>query len=172
MQKVMIKNSLLDFKNALGINNFSKELSETEFRFISIVAEAEAKEETINLTTISEQLKVTRSAITQIANKLQEKDYVEKYTLPTNKKEIYLKTGKKAIEQYNKIMEKISYFFEKLFDEIGQEGMDNLERYISISKKIGYELKEKGEEYVAFKKHCKELYCRRRNSTCVKRCKY
>jgi hypothetical protein len=57
MQKVMIKNSLLDFKNALGINNFSKDLSETEFKFISIVAESEINDKTINLTTISDDLK-------------------------------------------------------------------------------------------------------------------
>ena len=145
MQKVIIKNSLIDFKNALGINNFSNELTETEFKFISIVAEAEMKEQTINLTSISDELRVTRSAITQIANKLEKKEFIEKYTLPTNKKEIYLKTGKKATEQYNKIMEKISYFFEKLFKEIGQEGIDNIERYIAICKKIGYELKEMGE---------------------------
>ena len=39
-------------------------------------------------------------------------------------------------------MSKISYFFEELFNEIGQEGIENIERYISIAKKIGLKMKE------------------------------
>ena len=70
------------------------------------------------------------------------KQYIEKYTLTTNKKEIYLKIGQKAIEQYDIVMSKISYFFEELFDEIGQEGIENIERYIGIAKKIGLKMKD------------------------------
>ena len=141
MQKNEIKKSLFDFKNALGINNFSSELSETEFKLISLVAEAQENNYDIKLSEISEKLNVTRSAITQVTNKLVEKKYIEKYTLETNKKEIYLKIGQKAIEQYNIVMSKITTFFERLFKEIGQEGIENIERYIEVAKKIGLEMK-------------------------------
>lgn len=142
MQKINVRNALLDFKKALGINNFSNELSETEFKLISLVSDAQSVDENINLTKISEELNITRSAVTQIATKLEKKKYIEKYTLSSNKKEIYLKIGEKAIEQYNMIMEKISLFCEKLFNEIGQEGVDNIDRYINICKRIGLEMKE------------------------------
>ena len=99
LQKNEIKTALFDFRNALGINNFSKDLSETEFHLIALVAEAQDNNYNIKLTEISEKLNVTRSAITQVTNKLVEKQYIEKYTLPTNKKEVYLKIGQKAIEQ-------------------------------------------------------------------------
>jgi len=145
MEKEKIRNSLMEFKNALGICNFSKELSETEFNLISIVTEHQKNREHINLTTLSERLNVTRSAVTQLANKLENKGYIEKYSLLTNKKEIYLKIGKKAIEQYNMIMDKITMFFEKLFKKIGQEGIDNIEKYIAIAKEIGEEMKKEGE---------------------------
>ena len=145
MQKNEIKKSLFDFKNALGINNFSSELSETEFKLISLVAEAQENNYDLKLTEISEKLNVTRSAITQVTNKLVEKKYIEKYTLETNKKEIYLKIGEKAIEQYNIVMGKIATFFERLFVEIGQEGIENIERYIEVAKKIGLEMKMEGE---------------------------
>ena len=141
MRKNEIKKSLFDFKNALGINNFSSELSETEFKLISLVAEAQENNYDIKLSEISEKLNVTRSAITQVTNKLVEKKYIEKYTLETNKKEIYLKIGEKAIEQYNIVMGKIATFFERLFVEIGQEGIENIERYIEVAKKIGLEMK-------------------------------
>ena len=141
MRKNEIKKSLFDFKNALGINNFSSELSETEFKLISLVAEAQENNYDIKLSEISEKLNVTRSAITQVTNKLVEKKYIEKYTLETNKKEIYLKIGKKAIEQYNIVMSKITTFFERLFKEIGREGIENIERYIEVAKKIGLEMK-------------------------------
>ena len=145
MKKNEIKKALFDFKNALGINNFSKELSETEFNLIALVSEAQDENYNIKLTEISEKLNVTRSAITQVTNRLVEKQYIEKYTLPSNKKEVYLKIGQKAVEQYDIVMEKISYFFEELFDEIGQEGILNLERYISVAKKIGQKMKEESE---------------------------
>ena len=146
MQKNRIKSALFDFRNALGINNFSKDLSETEFRLISLVSEAQDSDYNIKLTEISEKLNVTRSAITQVTNKLVEKEYIEKYTLPTNKKEVYLRIGKKAIEQYDKVVAKITFFFEKLFEEIGQEGVDNIERYIDIAKKIGMQMKMESEK--------------------------
>lgn len=146
MQKNRIKSALFDFRNALGINNFSKDLSETEFRLISLVSEAQDSDYNIKLTEISEKLNVTRSAITQVTNKLVEKEYIEKYTLPSNKKEVYLRIGKKAIEQYDKVVAKITFFFEKLFEEIGQEGVDNIERYIDIAKKIGMQMKMESEK--------------------------
>lgn len=145
MQNLQIKQSFMDFKKALGINHFSKELSETEFKLISLVSDAYDNNENINLITISNELNITRSAVTQLVKKLEEKGYVERYMLNTNKKEIYLKVGNKAISQYNNIMEKISYFFEKLYAEVGQEGMDDIERYIQIFKKIGKEMKEECE---------------------------
>ena len=65
----------------------------------------------------------------------------DNFVRQTNKKEIYLKIGKKAIEQYNIVMSKITTFFERLFKEIGQEGIENIERYIEVAKKIGLEMK-------------------------------
>ena len=145
MQNLQIKHSFMDFKKALGVNHFSKELSETEFKLIALVADAYDNNENINLITISNELNITRSAVTQLAKKLEEKGYVERYMLSTNKKEIYLKVGSKAISQYNNIMEKISCFFERLYSEVGQEGMDDIERYIQVFKKIGKEMKEECE---------------------------
>ena len=145
MQKISIRETLMDFRNALGIYHFSKELTETEFNLISIVTEKMEENENINLSSLSNMLNITRSAVTQIVNKLEKKGYIEKYTLSTNKKEIYLKIGSKAIEQYNKVMDRIVLFFERLFEEVGQEGMENIHKYINVAKKIGKEMKAKGE---------------------------
>ena len=145
MQNVQIKQSILDIKKALGINYLSKDLSETEFKLITLVSDADDHNENINLIKISNELNITRSAVTQLANKLEGKGYIKKYTLSTNKKEIYLTVGSKAIAQYNIIMEKISVFFEKLYNEVGQEGIEDVERYINLFKKIGKEMKEEGE---------------------------
>ena len=137
-----IRNSIIEFKKAFGISNFSKELTDTEFNLIAIVNEYCENEQNINLTTISDKLNITRSAVTQLATKLELKGYIEKYTLESNKKEIYLKIGNKAIKQYQFIMDQVSIFFERLFNEVGQEGIDNIQKYIDIAKKIGKEMKE------------------------------
>ncbi len=145
MTRGNIKQSLMEFKNALGVGNFSNELSETEFKLLSLVADAQNVNNNINLTTISSALNVTRSAVTQMVNKLVEKNYIEKYTLETNKKEIYLKIGKNAYEQYNIVMEKMTLFFERLFEAIGPEGVENLQNYLDIAKQIGENLKKECE---------------------------
>ena len=112
------------------------------------------KQEHINLTTLSDKLGVTRSAITQIANKLEKKCYIEKYTLSSNKKEIYLKIGAKALEQYNIVMDKITEFFERLYLEIGKEGIEQLSYYFSVARRIGSEIKRESERNVEIKEHC------------------
>ena len=146
MKKHEIRAKFLEFKNSIGVTNFTSELSDTEFNLLSFVTEYQEKQEHINLTTLSEKLGVTRSAITQMVNKLEKKMYIEKYTLSTNKKEVYLKIGAKALEQYNIAMDKITIFFERLFLELGVEGMANLSRYFSIAKKISKELKRESEQ--------------------------
>lgn len=145
MTRGNMKQSLMEFKNALGVGNFSKDLSETEFKLLSLVSDAQNSNDHINLTTISSALNVTRSAVTQMVNKLVEKEYIEKYTLETNKKEIYLKIGKNAYEQYNIVMEKMTLFFERLFEAIGPEGVENLQNYLDIAKQIGENLKKECE---------------------------
>ena len=40
MKKHEIRAKFLEFKNSMGLNNFSSELSETEFNLLSIVTEA------------------------------------------------------------------------------------------------------------------------------------
>lgn len=154
MKKHEIRAKFLEFKNSIGINNFSSELSETEFNLLSIVTEYQEKQEHINLTTLSDKLGVTRSAITQIATKLEKKKYIEKYTVSTNKKEIYLKIGEKALEQYNIAMDKITEFFERLYLEIGREGLEKLSYYFSVARKIGAEIKRESEGHVEIKEHC------------------
>ena len=141
MDRIGIKKSLFEFKNSLGIYHFSNDLSDTEFKLISLVTRAQEMKEDINLTTLSNELNITRSAVTQIANKLEKKEYVEKYTTSTNKKEVYLRIGKQAIEKYEHILSKVSEFFARLINEIGQEGIENLERYLTIGRRIGQEMK-------------------------------
>ena len=57
-------------------------------------------------------------------------------------------------DKIKNIMDKITDFFERLFLEIGEEGMVNLSRYFSIAKKISSEMKKESERDVKIKENC------------------
>ena len=54
----------------------------------------------------------------------------------------YHKIGKRGKKRH----ETLIIFFERLFLELGVEGMANLSRYFSIAKKISKELKRESEQ--------------------------
>ena len=66
---------------------------------------------------IAKRLGITKSALSQIAKKLEEKGWLEKYRCNNNKKEIFLKVtpqGKNVYITYSKAMHE--FFFKDIFD--------------------------------------------------------
>ena len=112
MQKNEIKKSLFDFKNALGINNFSSELSETEFKLISLVAEAQENNYDLKLSEISENYDISRAAVLDTIKRSKKilEDYEKKLQLIKKfhqRKEIYDKIKELKIDVVNQYLEEI-----------------------------------------------------------------
>lgn len=64
------------------------------------------------MTYISKELGITKGTLTKSINKLESKGIVERYKLPTNKKEIYIKVTEKGEKIYNQYLE---FTYEALF---------------------------------------------------------
>lgn len=97
----------------------------------------------INAVEISKQMNVTRSAVTQMSNKLEGRGLIEKYTKPDNKKEKYIRlteSGREILTEYEKQHEeandKMCIYLSSLSDE--ERGtllkfLDNLHQCMPIS---------------------------------------
>ncbi len=73
----------------------------SEINFMKTISGADE----INSVEIANKMKITRSAVTQMCNKLEDRDLIEKYSKPDNKKEKYLRlteTGIRTLADYEK----------------------------------------------------------------------
>lgn len=81
-----------------------KELSETEsseINFLKTIADSEG----IKAVDISNKMNITRSAVTQMTQKLEDRDLIERYSTPDNKKEKHIKlteAGRNTISSFEK----------------------------------------------------------------------
>lgn len=85
-----------------------KELSESEsseINFLQVIESSTQMNTEINAVELANQMNVTRSAVTQMCNKLEERGLIEKYSKPDNKKEKYLRlteSGVKTLDDFEK----------------------------------------------------------------------
>lgn len=98
---------------------------------------------TINMTELSRQLGVTKSAVTKIVAKLEKQDLIRRYKYIKNQKEIFLHLTQKGVDAYNghkiyhaAMNKTIEQYFSGLSDEKGQEILNFLELYLSEMKKL------------------------------------
>lgn len=123
-----------------------KELSDSESSEINFLQEIDASTQgggEINAVELANQMSVTRSAVTQMCNKLEERDLIEKYLKPDNKKEKYLrltKAGNKALKDFEKEHMEANDRMCTYINSLGEserktviEFMDNLQQCMPIS---------------------------------------
>ena len=94
----------------LGLYN---DVSLSQIQVLEYVLEVENQK----MSDIAKRLGITKSALSQIAKKLEEKGWLEKYRCNNNKKEIFLKVtaqGKNVYITYSKAMHE--FFFKDIFD--------------------------------------------------------
>ena len=86
-----------------------------------------------NVTKLAESFYMTRSAISKLTKKLIEKDLIESYQKPINKKEIYFRLTKRG-KEISKIHEKLHKEFKErdkiIFDQVTEEQYDIMLNFV------------------------------------------
>lgn len=123
-----------------------KELSESEsseINFLNAIKSANDTSCEINAVLLANEMGVTRSAVTQMCNKLEERKLIEKYSKPDNKKEKYLRLTDDGVialkdyeEEHKAANDKMCKYINGL--DAAQrktlvEFMDNLQQFMPIS---------------------------------------
>lgn len=105
------------------------------------------KTELPNVTKIADNMQMTRGAISKMTKKLLAKGLIEKYTLESNKKEIYFRLTESGLELY-KEHEKRHKLWEqrdsKFLERYSPEEMEIITKFM---KEFNMYLEEKIEEY-------------------------
>lgn len=115
-------------KDFEGINFFSgdAQLGKTEFRLLrEIVMEGEKGGRIIS-SELARRLGVTRSAISQIVTKLEEKNIVQRVDSPTDKKIAYVQLSDRALSIFEEQCTQANALMERAVKEFGEDRLREL----------------------------------------------
>lgn len=103
-----------------------------------------------NVTKLAEHFYMTRGAISKVMKKLIQKNLVERYQKPENKKEIYFKLtseGKAVYKTHEKLHKEFEARDEVVFESVTEEQFDNMLHFIEMySQHLDKEIKRQGIE--------------------------
>lgn len=96
-------------------------LSQTEFRLLlEVILEGEKGRDIIS-SELARRLGITRSAVSQIVNKLEERNVIKRVPSPTDKKIAYIKLSDAAVSVVNEHCERVNTVMERVVGEYGEE---------------------------------------------------
>lgn len=100
-------------------------LTKTEFRILREIVVEERQGNRIISSELARRVGVTRSAISQIVTKLEERDVLQRTDAPDDRKIAYVNLSQKAHDIFNKECELVNANMEKVVEEFGTEKMEN-----------------------------------------------
>ena len=114
------------FMEGLDIMPASVNLSQTEFRLIrEIVMEREAGKKIIS-SEIARRLNVTRSAVSQIVSKLEQRGVVERQASPTDRKIFYIVLSESSMNVFQKQCDEANKLINRVIEVFGKDKTDKL----------------------------------------------
>lgn len=100
-------------------------LTKTEFRILREIIVEEQQGNHIISSELARRVGVTRSAISQIVTKLEERNVLKRTDAPDDKKIAYVELSDKAHGLFDKECEQVNFNMEKIVNEFGAQKMDN-----------------------------------------------
>ena len=132
------------FMEELTLIPVNVKLSQTEFRMLrEIIIEKELGKQIIS-SELSRRLGITRSAVSQLVTKLEERGVVKRVASPTDRKIFYVDLSDKAAEEFRGQWEQASAFVDRVVEEFGVENTENL---IATCEKFAQTLKTVRKEF-------------------------
>ncbi|MGG6312157.1 MarR family transcriptional regulator [Paenibacillus macerans] len=101
-----------------------------------------------NVTKLAESLYMTRGAISKLTKKLMEKDLIESYQKPDNKKEIYFRLteqGKIIYQIHEELHQEFQERDKAVFEQVTEEQFDSMLNFMEkYSRHLDAEIKKQG----------------------------
>lgn len=131
MQEILAVHKSMDFSKLF---NRIFPFNPTEFQMMKIVLEAEQKHESIISSDIARSLGITRSAVSQMVKKLEDRNILVRETNENDKKSANLRLSQSSRAFYIDVKNEIVKCYTDIVEEIGYDKMvDFLETYLKIA---------------------------------------
>lgn len=114
------------FMEGIDIMPANVNLSQTEFRLIrEIVMEREAGKQVIS-SELARRLNITRSAVSQLVTKLEQRDIVRRMPSPTDRKIFYIVLTESSLDVFHSMCNEANKLINRVVEEFGKEKTDRL----------------------------------------------
>lgn len=107
------------------------------------------KTELPNVTKIAESMQMTRGAISKMTKKLLAKGLIDKYTLESNKKEVYFRLTESGMELYREHEKRHKLWEQRDSKFLERYSPDEIEIITKFMREFNIYLEEKIEEYTS-----------------------
>jgi DNA-binding MarR family transcriptional regulator len=108
------------------------------------ILNAIAKDEGLNISELGKKIGITKSAVSQVAIKLEKKGMIKKYYSPENNKSILIsltKIGMEVVENFHRSQEEIFFMFIDAFKKTDKEKIIFIQQvFDSIEQNLDYKL--------------------------------
>lgn len=131
------------FMERLNLLPANAHLTQTEFRLIrEIVMEREAGNQIIS-SELARRLNITRSAVSQIVTKLENRGIVKRTASPTDRKIFYVVLSETSLAVFKQQCEEANKLINRVVEEFGKEKTDKLielyEEFAAVFDKLSSE---------------------------------
>ena len=118
--------ALLKKREALVINNQKTYFNQTELRMIGEILSASSQSRRLISTQLAKLIGVTRSAVSQIVNRLEMRGIVKRVPDEVDKKIAYIELTDTAMEKYGKDLQSTSDFVAIVVTEFGEDKFNKM----------------------------------------------
>lgn len=118
--------ALLKKRESLVINNKKTYFNQTELRMIGEILEAKNEGNRLISTQLAKLLGVTRSAVSQIVNRLEERGVVKRVPDDVDKKIAYIELTDGVMDKYGKDLDSSIEFINKVVCEFGEDKFNTM----------------------------------------------
>ncbi len=113
--------SIIKKRDAIAVAGKNSHYNDTELRLIGEVLAARSEGERLISTEIARRLGVTRSAISQIVNRLESQGIIKRVPDDVDRKIAYIELTKSAMNEYEADMQTCAAFIGKVVSRFGEE---------------------------------------------------
>ncbi len=137
----------LEEVNALKLFGDSAKLSRTEFRLLREVVSERSKGRDIISSELARRIGVTRSAISQLVTKLEERDILVRTSAPDDRKIAYIRLSDRALTVFEEQCKEVNALLSVCAEKFGKDRMQRLSvdtaDFIDLMKKTRAENQDK-----------------------------
>ena len=106
------------FYHAVPFNN-------TEMQMIREIVLVKESGEHIIASSLAKNLGITRSAVSQIVNKLEKNNIIKRFPDPMDKKVAFIELSENAVSVYEETKRRVNVFLEQVVEKLGEEKVEN-----------------------------------------------